>query len=460
MKRFLLPLVVVVAAGVLLAPASKAHEVPADVRIQMFIKPDGQLLRVLVRVPMASINDIPWPQRQDGMVDFASPELGRTLTEAATQGIADQLLMYENGAEIAAPRVSAAIVSLPADLSFESFDAALAHITGPRLPDDTSLMSTQGLLDVAFEYPIQSAQSKFAIHPNFRQLGLSVLTVLRFLPPAGSERALALHDDPGIVHIDPSWMQAAQLFVEQGFFHILDGIDHLLFLLCLVIPFRRFRALVPVVSAFTVAHSITLIASAYDMAPSGLWFPPFVETLIAASIVYMALENIVAAAGASAAAPATPDASAARVRRRWIVTFAFGLIHGFGFSFALREELQLAGAHVLTSLLAFNVGVEFGQLLVLALVVPALTLAFRFVVSERIGAIILSAFVAHTGWDWMLERGSALLLYQFEWPAMDAAFFALMLRWAILIVALGGAAWLIFGVVFKKRGAGPAEIGN
>ena len=450
MKRCLLPLLVVVALGVLLAPAPEAHEVPADVRIQMFIKPDGQRLRVLVRVPMASINDIPWPQRQDGMLDFASPELGRTLAEAATQGLADQLLMYENGAGLGAPRVSAAIVSLPADLSFESFDAALAHITGPRLPDDTSLMSTQGLLDVAFEYQIQSAQSKFAIHPNFRQLGLSVLTVLRFLPPGGSERALALHDDPGIVHIDPSWLQAARLFVEQGFFHILDGIDHLLFLLCLVIPFRRFRALVPIVTAFTVAHSITLIASAYDMAPSGLWFPPFVETLIAASIVYMALENIVASAGASSGAPASLDASAARVRRRWIVTFAFGLIHGFGFSFALREELQLAGAHVLTSLLAFNVGVELGQLLVLALVVPLLTLAFRFVVPERIGAIILSALVAHTGWEWMLERGTALRLYQFEWPAMDAAFFALMLRWAILIVALGGVAWLIFGVLTKR----------
>ena len=332
-------------------------------------------------------------------------------------------------------------ISLPSDLSFESFDAALAHITGPRLPDETSLMSTQGLLDVAFEYPIQSDQSKFAVHPNFRQLGLSVLTVLRFLPPGGAERALSLHDDPGIVHIDPSWTQAASLFIEQGFFHILDGIDHLLFLFCLVIPFRRFRALIPIVTAFTVAHSITLIASAYDMAPSGLWFPPFVETLIALSIVYMALENIVAIA-VSWGSPSAADASAARVRRRWIVTFGFGLIHGFGFSFALREELQLAGAHVLTSLLAFNVGVELGQLLVLAIVVPVLTLAFRYVVPEWIGAIILSALVAHTGWEWMLERGAALRLYQFEWPALDAAFFALMLRWAILIVALSGIAWL------------------
>ena len=439
-----------------LVPAPEAHEVPADVRIQMLVKPDGQLLRVLVRVPMASINDIPWPQRPDGMLDLASAELGSTLTEAATQGIADQLVMYENGAELPSPRVSAVTISLPSDPSFESFDAALARITGPRLPDETSLMSTQGLLDIAFEYPIQSDRSKFAVHPNFRQLGLTVLTVLRFVPPGGTERVLALHDDPGIVHIDPSWTQAAWLFIGQGFFHILDGIDHLLFLLCLVIPFRRFRALIPIVTAFTVAHSITLIASAYDMAPSGLWFPPFVETLIALSIVYMALENIVAIA-VSWGAPVAADASAARVRRRWIVTFGFGLIHGFGFSFALREELQLAGAHVLTSLLAFNVGVELGQLLVLAIVVPVLTLVFRYVVPEWIGAIILSALVAHTGWEWMLERGAALRLYQFEWPALDAAFFALMLRWAILIVALSGIGWLIFGVAFKHRSSGAPE---
>src|SRR5262249_28324691 len=72
--------------------------------------------------------------------------------------------------------------------------------------------------------------------------------------------------------------------------------DHLLFLGCLVIPFRRFRSLIAVVTAFTVAHSITLIASAYNLAPDALWFPPLIETLIATSIVYMALENIVFAA--------------------------------------------------------------------------------------------------------------------------------------------------------------------
>ena len=138
------------------------------------------------------------------------------------------------------------------------------------------------------------------------------------------------------------------------------------------------RPLIALVTAFTIAHTVTLIASVYGLVPKALWFPPLVETLIAASIVYMALENIVGA----------------DLKRRFVVAFAFGLVHGFGFSFALRESLQFAGSHVVASLLSFNVGVELGQILVLVLLVPALSGIFRFVVAERMGTILLSALVA------------------------------------------------------------------
>jgi hypothetical protein len=173
-----------------------------------------------------------------------------------------------------------------------------------------------------------------------------------------------------------------------------------------------------------VAHSITLIASAYNWAPGALWFPPLVETLIATSIVYMALENIVGA----------------NLTRRWLITFAFGLVHGFGFSFALRETLQFAGSHLLTALLSFNVGVELGQLVVLAAVVPALNLMFRFVVAERMGTIILSAIVAHTAWHWMTERGAQLM--QFPVPAIDVVSLLSLLRLATALVVVAAIVWL------------------
>ena len=103
-------------------------------------------------------------------------------------------------------------------------------------------------------------------------------------------------------------------------------------------------------------------------------------------------------------------------RRRWMMAFAFGLVHGFGFSFALRETLQFAGSHLLTSLLAFNVGVELGQILVLMLFIPMLDLLFRYVVKERMGTIIISALVAHTGWHWMIERANHLRQFRINWP--------------------------------------------
>jgi hypothetical protein len=123
------------------------------------------------------------------------------------------------------------------------------------------------------------------------------------------------------------------------------------------------------------------------------------------------------------------------------MAFAFGLVHGFGFSFALQETLQFAGSHLLTSLLAFNLGVELGQLLVLAAMIPALHLFFRFGVAERVGTIILSAFVAHTAWHWLTERGERLR--QYSWPALDAALLATAMRWAMVGIAVAGAAWLV-----------------
>src|SRR5262249_8998646 len=144
-----------------------------------------------------------------------------------------------------------------------------------------------------FEYPIVSDQSYFSIHAAFDRFAQHVVTALQFLPPDGNVRAYELIGDEGLVRLDPSWFNAAVRFVMMGFFHILDGTDHLLFLLCLIIPFRRVRPLIPIVTAFTVAHSITLIGSAYNLAPSVLWFPPLIETLIACSVFYMALENIV-----------------------------------------------------------------------------------------------------------------------------------------------------------------------
>ena len=114
----------------------------------------------------------------------------------------------------------------------------------------------------------------------------------------------------------------------------------------------------------------------------------------------------------------------------------------------MRETLQFAGSHLLTSLLSFNVGVELGQILVLAILVPVLNLFFRFVVDERIGTIILSALVAHTGWHWALERGTQLLAY--PWPQLDLALLLTGVRLLMVILVATAITWVLFGVLLKR----------
>jgi hypothetical protein len=416
-----------------------AHEVPANVAVQIYVRPEGSRLRLLVRAPLNAMRDLNFPLRGPGYLDFA--RIGTQPQEAARLWIAQYLRVFENDRELPEETIVATRLSLPSDRSFVSYDAALAGIQSAPLPPDTEIMWDQLRVDVLMEVPIESENSRFSIDPMLAHLGVSTVSVLHFVTPAGVERVFQYDSNPGLVRLDPRWHQAAASFVALGFEHILGGFDHLLFVLCLVVPIRRLRPLVAVVTSFTIAHSITLIASALGLAPNALWFPPLIEMLIAVSIVYMALENIVGP----------------RLERRWVMAFGFGLVHGFGFSFALRESLQFAGSHLLASLLAFNVGVELGQLLVIGVAVPVLAALFRWVMPERIGGIVISAILAHSAWHWMTSRFAILREYRLQWPALDVTLLPGLLRWLMLLFIVIGIGWLVSGTL--SRLAGPIRPG-
>ena len=410
-------------ALILLPVSLAAHDIPNDVTVHAFLKPQEDRLHLVIRVPLRALRDIEFPKKGNTFLDIANAD--KELRVAAMVWVPSSLELYENDQRLENPVLTAVRISLPSDRSFASYETALARLRDPPLPADTELPWDQGVLDASFEYPIQSAAGEFSVRPLLGRLGLRVLTNLRFLTVNGVVRPYELIGDPGLIRLDPRWHHAALRFSQLGVLHVLDGADHLLFLLCLVIPFRKFRPLVLIVTSFTVAHSVALVASAYGFTPSSLWFPPLVEALIAISIVYMAIENIMGV----------------NLQRRWLVAFGFGLVHGFGFSFVLHETFQFAGSHLLTSLLCFNLGAEVGQVLVIALLVPALALLFRYV-PERIGTIILSAFVAHTGWHWTLERINLLRQFRLEMPALDAALLATIVRWLIVVVVLVALGWL------------------
>ncbi len=409
----------------------QAHDIPSRVTVYAFVKPEGNELTALLRVPMEAFGEVSFPLRGPGFLQFSEAQF--ELNDAARIYITESMHFFENGVELTEKELRLARVSLPSNRSFTTFEEAMENIQSPPLDDTTNLFWRQGVLDVLVTFPIQSDQSDFSIDPQLGTLSAQTTTVLRFILPNGAERVFNYLGNPGLVELDPRWHQAAFRFITMGFEHILEGIDHLLFLFCLVIPLRSMRALIPVVTSFTIAHSITLIGSAFGIAPSALWFPPLIETLIALSIVYMAFENIVGA----------------RLEHRWIVTFAFGLVHGFGFSFLFSDTLQFAGGHLFSSLLAFNIGVELGQLFILILVIPVLNLLFKYFVKERIGAILLSALLAHSAWHWMLERGTTLGLFQFQMPIFDSLFFASLMRWGMMLIVIVAALWAMYEL-FRK----------
>jgi hypothetical protein len=419
-----------------LAPSAFSHVIPDDVTVQMFAKPEGGRLHLLVRVPFTALADIIFPSHAGGDLDL--PQVDGMLATAAKTWISDWIDVYEDDALLSPPQVIETRVSLPYDTSFASYEEAWAHIRGPRLPASVEVFPDQALLDVWFDYPIHSDRAGFAIHSRLARLAVRVVTTVRFVPPSGAMRVYGYQGDPGLFSLDPAGSRAVARFVPLGFFQILKGTDYLLFLFCVALLFWRSLALLPFVAAFTVAHSITLIASAYGLAPEALWFPVLFETLIAVSIVYLAFENIVAG---------TP------AQYRWMIAFGFGLAYGFGFSFALRPALQFGGSHVLASILSFNLGVELGQFLLLGLLILALNFLFRVGVPERIATIFLAALAAHTGWHRMIDRARWLSASQFNWTGAPALLAAAQ-RWLIVALVLASLAYLFFGVL-RPRVLGP-----
>lgn len=424
---FLLPVALLLPAAKL-----KADEIPLRVSVQAFVHAEDNRLNVLMRVPMDAMAEVAFPLRGDvGYLVFSESQAA--MEEAANTRVLQAIQLFEGDRLLDRPRLDAVRISLPSDRSFVDYQSALQNIHDAPLSDSTDLYFRQGFLDILASYPVESAESRFSVDARLGGLGVETTTVLRYILADGSERTFSYIGNPGRVYLDPRWLQAVLNFVVLGFEHILEGADHLLFLFCLLIPLRRVMALIPVVTSFTIAHSITLIASALGWVPSAIWFPSLIEMLIALSIVYMACENIIGM----------------QPRHRWVMTFCFGLVHGFGFSFLLTESMQFAGSHLVSSLLAFNLGVELGQILVLVLMVPLIGLLFKYVLPERMGVILLSALVAHWAWHWMEDRWASFNAYQLSWPAMDRYFAVGLMQWMALMLLAVAVLW-IMNEVFRR----------
>lgn len=364
-------------------PAYAHFQTGYAIRVVHFV-PEGEGLRVFYRISFALVvaNGL-GAQREDGSYDPAPYTWNEVMGEIVVHHIdlakirrdvtglaklvVDGHVLRADGqvlpAEILAARVQPRGLVPP----FNNAAEAEAATTGSPYPDDgPEVDANSALIDVAVFYRAPSVFDRLTIgsdlHPG--RIGphdvVNLLSFERIGDVPTSRQFNGFMAAPETVY--ERWWLAATSYLRLGVLHILGGLDHVFFVLCLAIGASTLQGLAWRVTGFTLGHSATLVAGTLGYVPTGAWFAPLIEIGIALSIIY---------AGATALIGIRQGAVAL------LVTMAIGLLHGFGFSFMLRELVGDGTAGLPFRLGFFNLGIELGQLAIVAAFWTAMSITVR-----------------------------------------------------------------------------------
>lgn len=372
----------VLLALALLAPAAQAHFL-LNINIRVIhVQHLDDGLRVLLRLPMPYVvAQLTGAPRADGTVAPAPYTTNRredgalmhyldlTALRADPMGLG-QLVADGHDLMVEGTRLPASVeqVRVFPGLSqqpFATLDEAIRAFDAPLYPDDTAATFVgDTVVDVMLRYRTGGAVYAYSfgstLDPGLEGQDETANLLLDHFPgEALVFRERGLLQTP--IDVTRSALAAAYTFVVEGVRHILEGTDHVLFVLCLTIGAVGFKNLLWRVTGFTLGHTVTLIVGFLGYAPSAPWFIPAVEAGIALSIIYAGVIAVMNRPGAGT----------------FIITAAIGLLHGLGFSFVLHEILRVDAPNLWQSLLSFNLGVEVGQVAIVLLVWPLLWLLAR-----------------------------------------------------------------------------------
>ena len=349
-----------------------------NIRVFHVVHEQGRI-RLLVRLPMPYlVADKLGPEAADGtrapapyttnrieegrLVHYLDAETFRRSPEGLAEILAGGLILESGGEVLQADKGRIRAYPARKQAPFARLTEAEAALDGPVYPsgfEATYVGDT--VVDTELIYPTGERIARYTLRSTLDpglpgQEETANLILDHAAAPPLIFRVRGLLAQP--VEVSHSVLKAAWTFVREGVRHILEGADHVLFVLCLVLGATALSSLAWRVTGFTIGHSITLTLGFFGLVPRGAWLVPFVETGIALSILYAATVALIDAGH----------------RMTTLVTALLGLLHGLGFSFVLREILKLESPNLWQSLLAFNAGIEVGQLLIVLVIWPIVML--------------------------------------------------------------------------------------
>jgi hydrogenase/urease accessory protein HupE len=281
------------------------------------------------------------------------------------------------------------------DIAPEPEDLLEVFVDGARIPGKqiASRVDDSGTVHLEIWFPLEHGSLLTLRSTAIAKLARGHRQYMSVKNPEGSllaEKILDASQDTVELHIGllaaRSGLAGFREFLVLGIEHILTGYDHLAFLLGLLITGGSFKSVARIITSFTVAHSITLGLATLDVVRIS---PSVVEPLIAVSVMYVGLENIFRR----------------EHRARWLLTFGFGLVHGFGFASALKElGIGAGGMGAAVPLLSFNMGVEMGQIGIASVALPLIWKLRAQPLFVRRSVPALSLLVAAAGCVWLIQR--------------------------------------------------------
>ena len=327
-------------------------------------------------------------QSSDGLALLARQGIDLSIDGENLEATVERIKIYRNGSQP----------------DFATLDDARRAFQGEQIFDEfeQGIFVGDTTVDVQLRYTTEGAVYQYALSSNLNP-GLpdqdETANLVLDYSPGGVQvfRARGLLHEPVVV--TRSVLDAVVTFIKEGVIHILEGLDHVLFVICLVLGAMRLKPLLWRVTGFTIGHSITLSVGFFGFVPAAAWFVPVVETGIALSIIYVAVVAVV------------PHFQ--QKKGEWAVvgvTGLIGLLHGLGFSFVLQNILQVTSPNIWQSLVAFNLGVEAGQLLI----VTGAWFVFYLIGllgtwAAKINRYLVASVCALIALYWIVERGSNIL---------------------------------------------------